>query len=192
MPLRVMLIDEDSGRAAILEQALKDNGFNVVERVTQDSLLPETIRRCEPDIIIVDMDSPDRDILESMRNITRDQPKPIVMFSDNDDEHAIAQAVKAGVSAYIVDDISSKRLKPILDVAIARFREYQALRHELNETKSLLADRKDIDRAKGLLMKQRNISEDEAYSLLRKTAMDRNIKIGDAARMLVAAAELLG
>ena len=192
MGLRVMLVDQNRGRAAILEQALMDHGHEVVARVSTEEDLIGKVNEVKPDIIIIDMDSPDRDTLESMRTITRDQPKPIVMFSDKSDSLAINDAVRAGVSAYVVDGLSPNRLKPIMDVAIARFREFQALRNELEETKSKLVDRKDVEKAKGILMKQRGMSEDEAYKALRKLAMDRNIKIGDAARNLIAAAELLG
>lgn len=192
MTLRVMLIDQTPGRSAILAQALVDNGCEVVARLTSQTDLLARIAETRPDVIIIDMESPDRDTLESLRSISRDQPKPIVMFAEKSDSTTIEDAVRAGVSAYVVDGMSPSRLRPILDVAIARFREFQALRRELEETKSKLADRKEVDKAKGILMKQKGMSEEQAYAALRKMAMDRNVKIGEAARMLIAAAELLG
>lgn len=192
MTQRVMLIDLNPGRAALLEQALRDNGCDVVARVSSHEDLLLKLDQVRPDVIIIDMESPDRDTLESLRSISRDQPRPIVMFAEKSDSDTIREAVGAGVSAYVVDGMSPSRLRPILDVAIARFREYQALRQELEETKTKLADRKDVDKAKGILMQRKGMGEDEAYAALRKMAMDRNIKIGDAARTLIAAAELLG
>ena len=187
-----MLIDKNAGRSAILEQALADSGYEVVARLTSPQNLAAEVAEVNPDVVIIDMQSPDRDTLESMRNVSRDQPRPIVMFAEKSDSETIRSAVSAGVSAYVVDGMEPNRLQPILDVAIARFREFQALRAELEDAKSKLADRKDVDKAKGILMKQRGMGEDEAYKALRKMAMDRNVKIGEAARMLIAAAELLG
>jgi response regulator NasT len=175
-----------------LEQALRDNGCDVVARLSTHEDLLVRLDEVRPDVIIIDMESPDRDTLESLRSISRDQPRPIVMFAEQSDSGTIEEAVRAGVSAYVVDGMSGSRMRPIIDVAIARFREYQALRQELEETKTKLADRKDVDKAKGILMQRKGIGEDEAYAALRKMAMDRNIKIGEAARTLIAAAELLG
>jgi len=186
-----MLVDQNRGRVAILEQALVDNGYEVVARVSMEDDLLRRISEVKPDFIIVDMESPDRDTLESMRSISRDQPKPIVMFAEKSDAVTIGEAVKAGVSAYVVDGMSPGRLKAIMDVAIARFREFQALRNELEETKNRLEDRKLIDKAKGILMKQKGVSEDQAYKMLRKMAMDRNIRIGEAARTVIIVADLL-
>lgn len=186
-----MLIDQNRGRVAILEQALLDNSYEVVARSSVEEDLLQRIAQVEPDVIIVDMESPDRDTLESMRSISRDQPRPIVMFAEKSDRISIGEAVKAGVSAYVVDGMSPGRLNAIMEVAIARFREFQALRNELEETKSRLEDRKLIDKAKGILMKQKGMSEDEAYKVIRKMAMDRNIKIGEAARNVIIVADLL-
>jgi response regulator NasT len=190
--LRVMLVDDVSGRAAILERALRDNGYDVVARVGTDENLLRHVDEIRPDIIIIDMESPDRDILEHMRMISRDKPKPIVMFAEKSDGNTIEQAVRAGVSAYIVDGLSENRLKPIMDVAIARFREFHALKEELQRTKTDLADRKDIDKAKGIIMRQRQCDEAMAYATLRKMAMDTNKKLGDVARNIIEVAELFG
>ncbi len=189
--LRVMLVDETSGRAAILEQALSDAGCDVVARLHAGDDMFQAVGKTQPDVIIVDMESPDRDTLEHMRSISAEQPKPIVMFAESGDSETIAEAVRAGVSAYVVDGLSAGRIKPIMDVAIARFREFQALRKELEEAKSSLAERKDIERAKGLLMKQRGWTEDEAYQALRKLAMDRNLRLGEVAKNVISIAELL-
>lgn len=190
--LRVMLFDKSAGRAAILEQALKDQGCEVVARLSDGEDVFKRVQELQPDVVFVDMDIPDRDTLESMRLINREQPRPVIMFAAQSDGATIEEAVRAGVSAYVVDGLNPSRIRPIMDVAIARFREYQALRNELELTRNKLADRRDIDKAKGVLMRQKGLSEEDAYSALRKLAMDRNQKLGDVARMLLAAAELLG
>jgi len=191
MSIRAMLIDQNRSRVAILEQALHDNGCEVVVRSTVGDNLLQQISEVKPDIIIVDMESPDRDTLESMRSISRDHPRPIVMFADRSDQISVTEAVKAGVSAYVVDGMSPARLKPIMDVAIARFREFQALRNDLLATKNKLEDRKLIDKAKRVLMEQKIMSEDDAYKVIKKLAMDRSIKMGEAARYINSIAELL-
>jgi response regulator NasT len=188
---RVMLVDQAPGRAAILEQALRDHGCEVVCRVGQDAFLPAEVERFRPDIVIIDAESPDRDTLEHVASVNREQPKPVLMFADASDNETIQAAVRAGVSAYVVDGFDPRRLRPIMDVAIARFREYQALRRELEETRTKLADRKDVDRAKGLLMERKALGEEAAYKALRKMAMDRNQSIGEVARNLLAVAALL-
>ena len=190
MSLKIMLVDQHPGRSAIIQQALADAGYLKVERIPADRGLAEDVRRFGPDIIIIDMEAPGRDTLEQMREIGRDQPKPIILFSNNRDSEFIRQAVRAGVSAYVVDGLDKERVIPIVEVALARFREFETLRKELEETRHQLADRKIIERAKGLLMKQHGISEDKAYNALRKAAMDRNQKIGEIARTLVAIQDL--
>jgi response regulator NasT len=191
MSLTVMLVDRDPARTELLEQALASAGHRVIARVGDDALLSAEVLRHQPDIIIIDMESPGRDTLEQMRQIGRDQPKPIILFSDQRDPDVIRQAISAGVSAYVVDGLSEERVLPIVEVAVARFAEFQSLKQELNETKSQLADRKVIDKAKGLLMDKKRMSEDEAYQFLRKTAMSRNAKLADVARMLVSLEDML-
>ncbi|NJN45719.1 MAG: ANTAR domain-containing protein [Candidatus Competibacteraceae bacterium] len=186
-----MLIDQSPGRSAILEQALYDNGYEVIVRVANGADIMSQVDEIKPDIILIDMESPDRDTLEHLRLLNRDQPKPIVMFAECSDDETIAAAMRAGVSAYVVDEVNPKRLKSIMQVAIARFREFQALRHELDETKTRLAERKLVDKAKGLLMQHKNLSEQDAYQSLRKLAMDRNQRIGEVARNVIAVMELL-
>jgi response regulator NasT len=190
--LRVMLVDEDAERAALVEQALLGAGYEVVAKLAGQHDLLRSVRDVQPDVVIVDLESPDRDTLESMRHITREQPKPIVMFAEKGDSDTIADAIRAGVSAYVVDGLSGNRVKPILDVAIARFREFQALRDELEQTKTTLAERKIIEKAKGLIMKKRGCDEEQAYKALRKLAMDRNQRLADVAREVVSVADLLG
>lgn len=191
MGLRVLLVDQEPDRASTLERVLRDEGYDLLDKVAPDPALLSRVRTLSPDVIIVDMALPDRDTLEYMATVTRDQPKPIVMFVDESDETMIGRAVKAGVSAYVVDGVDPQRVKPIVDVAIAQFRAFQALRDELRQTKSTLAGRKLIEKAKGLLMAERSLSEEDAYRALRKLAMDRGMRLIDVAENLLAVAKLL-
>ena len=191
-PLKVLLVDEEPGRAAILERALLDAGYVLVSRLSSADRLVEHVAVSQPDIVIVDIDSPDRDCLENMAVLSRSNPKPVIMFSDEDNEDTIASAIKAGVSAYVADGMNPDRVRPIVQVAVARFREFQALKNELQQTRDQLADRKLIDKAKGLLMKHRNFNEDEAYHAMRKLAMERNQRLVDTARNVIEVFEMLG
>ncbi len=191
MSLRVLLVDRDPERAELLEQALAAAGHRVIGRIGDDDALAAEVAKYQPDVIVIDMEAPGRDTLEQMREISRDQPKPIILFSDERDPAYIRQAVQAGVSAYVVDGLSRDRVMPIVEVAVARFREFQNLRQELESTKTQLADRKIIDKAKGLLMQKKNMSEDQAYQFLRKTAMSRNLKLIEVARVLISLEESL-
>lgn len=189
--LRILLVDEDSDRAVILAEALAEQGYELVAQLAPRDLSVKRVQEIAPDVVIVDMGSPSRDTIDSMRQINADQPRPIVMFVDQSDEDTIRQAVQAGVSAYVIDGLNVRRVKPVLDVAIARFREFQALRDELKKTKATLDERKLIERAKGLLMRERNLSESEAYAALRKLAMDRQQKLAEVAEALIAFADVL-
>lgn len=191
MSLRVMLVDRNPERGELLEQALAEAGHRVIARVGDDAHLAEQVAELKPDVIVIDMEAPGRDTLEQMRQIGRDQPKPIILFSDQRDPDYIRQAVRAGVSAYVVDGLSRDRVMPIVEVAVARFSEFQSLRQELDEAKTQLADRKVVEKAKGLLMNKKRMNEDEAYQFLRKTAMSRNAKLADVARMLISLEDLL-
>lgn len=191
-PLKVLLVDEEPGRAAILERALLDAGYILVSRISSADRLTEHVAAAQPDIVIVDIDSPDRDCLENMAVLSRNNPKPVIMFSDADNEETIAGAIKAGVSAYVADGMNPERVRPIIQVAVARFREFQALRGELQKTRDQLADRKLIDKAKGLLMKHRKFNEDEAYHAMRKLAMERNQRLADTAKSVIEVFEMLG
>ncbi len=188
--LRVMLVDDDDARAAFVTQALLATGNDVVARLSSTEDLLAAVRRVQPDVVLVDMDNPARDVLDNCAAVTQQVPRPIVFFARNSDPDTIADAVRAGVTAYIVDGLSEPRLKPILDVAIARFREHQKLRDELEEMRTRLADRRDVERAKAMLAKLRKLDEGAAYALLRRSAMARRITIGEAARTMLAAAEL--
>jgi response regulator NasT len=185
-----MLVDEQPARFKVLEEALVAQGYRVVAKVTTADDIQAEVERSQPDVIIADLDNPGRDTLESMQAITRKRPRPIVMFTNDGDTATIELAVKSGVTAYIVDGMSPDRIRPILDVAIMRFREYQLLRNELELTRMQLSDRKLIDKAKGLLMKK-GMDEAQAYHRLRRMAMDRNMKLPELARSIIAAAELL-
>jgi response regulator NasT len=189
--LRVMLVDDDRGRAALLTQALVDAGYEVVARAGKNEEILARVKQVDPDVILIDMELPDRDTLEHMRSINRDRPRPVVMFAEKSDRATAEAAIKAGVSAYVVDGLSPARIRPILEVAIARFRECEAMRAELEQTRSQLAERKVIERAKGILMEKRGIPEREAYQALRKLAMDRNKRLIDVAEGVIATAELL-
>lgn len=190
-PARVMLVDDTPTRSALLEQALLDQGLTVVCRLESAQGLIKNVEVHQPDVIIMDLKSPDRDTLENMTVLNQHNPKPVIMFSDEGDSQIISQAVQAGVSAYIVDGLNPHRVKPILDVAIARFREYQALRKELKQTRDQLADRKIIDKAKGLLMKTKGLDEEQAYHAMRKMAMDQSKPLVDIAQNILSVMELL-
>ena len=191
MGLRILLIDEDLQRAQTLEEALRTAGYETVGLADPRDDVLAKVRDLAPDLIIVDMELPSRDTLEDMRRITAERPRPIVMFVDQSDDQAIAEAMRAGVSAYVIDGLNPRRVKPILDVAVARFTEYQKLRTELEQTRMDLADRKVIERAKGALMQSRGLTEDNAFKLLRKLAMDQNQRMVDVARTILAMEQLL-
>lgn len=189
--LHVTIVDDDSGRSIILERALKDAGYEIVDVLSSKDNLLLHIEKKQPDVIIVDLESPNRDSLESMRIVTQHNPKPIVMFTNDSDHSMIGEAINAGVSAYVVDGFSESRIKPIMDVAIARFREFHALRTELEKTKNTLEERKLIDKAKGIVMQQRQCSENDAYNILRKLSMENNKRIGEVAEQIISITEAL-
>ena len=186
-------------RSRSLRIGLLENGFNLVAVLPADAFLPERVHQLQPDLIIVDAESEARDALEHVVMATRDAPRPIVMFTNDSDTSHVRDAVAAGVSAYIVAGLSSARIRPILDVAMARFEHEQVLRQELAATKTELGelsaelkDRKVIDRAKGLLMQRQGLSEPAAYAKLRKAAMDKNLRLADVAQRMLDVADLLG
>ena len=189
--MRVLLVDGREPRSSDLVQGLEQAGCLVVRRSTPDADLERAVDECAPDLIIIDLESPDRDTLEGMCRIGSDRPRPIVMFVDESDRGSIRSAVQAGVAAYVVKGAAAERVRPVLEVAIARFQEYEALKAELREVKSTLANRKLIERAKGLLMEKREMTESEAFAALRKMAMDRNTKLHDVAARVVDMADLL-
>ena len=189
--MRIMIVDENAERAALIEEGLRDTGHDVVTRLIGCIDLEAAIEETQPDVIIIDMECPDRDTLEGMSRISGQHPRPTVMFVDRSDSESIRAAVQAGVSAYVVGGLSPERIRPVLEVAIARFSEFQALRRELESTRSRLEERKVIERAKGILMKRRGLDEEDAFRLLRKMAMDRKARLVAVAREVVAAAEIL-
>jgi response regulator NasT len=189
--LRVMLVDDDQSRLALMEQALVAEGHVVVVRLDAQADLLAGVTLHQPDVIFIDVDAPSRDTLESLGAINRERPRPIVLFAARSDSDTALRAIHAGVSAYVVDGLHPTRISALLDVAIARFQVHQQLHRELMAANARLADQRDIERAKGLLMKRRKIDEDEAYGMLRKMAMDRKQRIGDYARLLLAASDLI-
>lgn len=189
--LRVMLVDEFAERSAPLWDFLLDAGYEVVGQLVSTADLDRAVARLQPDVIIIDTESPSRDTLEHICVVSRDDPRAIVMFTHDGETEKIRAATRAGVSAYVVGGLDSSRLRPILDAAMVRFEEYQALRHELASTSTRLAERKAVERAKGILMKQRRLDEDAAYQALRKIAMERGKKLGEIAQQVIDAAALL-
>lgn len=191
MNISVMVVDESPERAELLRQALHDVGYQVVACISPHENIASRVSEMQPDVIIIDVDSPDRDTLEHLCVIDRDLPRPVVMFTHDDDRGKIRAAMRAGVSAYVVRGLSSQRVQPVIEVAMARFQEFQAMRRRLDQATALLAERKRVERAKGILMKTRGYTEDEAYRSLRKMAMDRGKRLVDIADALIAAEDLL-
>ncbi len=179
-------------RTRILRQALLEAGYNVVATLPGDAFLPDRIAQIQPDMIVVDAESQGRDILEHVVIATRDERRPIVLFSAEEDTSHVRRAIAAGVSAYVAAGLPSESIKPVIEVALARFEHEEKLRQELAEARTQLEDRKVIDRAKGLLMTRQGLTEPEAYARLRKAAMDKGIKLSEVAQRLIDAADLLG
>ena len=190
--LKILVIDENALRASIIESGLRQAGHTDVTTINEVMGAARSIENLRPDVIVIDLENPNRDMLESMFQLSRSVRRPIAMFVDRSDQSAIERAVDAGVSAYVVDGLRQERVKPILDMAISRFNAFSRMQRELEEARSELEGRKLVDRAKAILMKSRGMSEDEAYKLLRKTAMNQNRKIGEIAQSLITAAGLLG
>jgi response regulator NasT len=189
--LKIAIVDESPIRAAILEDGLREAGFTLVERITETRNLLARIYALDPDVILIDLESPSRDMLAQMFQMSRAVKRPIAMFVDQSDSASIQAAVDAGVSAYIVGGLRKERVTNILDLCISRFNAFARLQAELDSAKDALEERKVIDRAKGVLMKAKKLNEDEAYVLLRKTAMNENKKIVEIAQSVLMAAELL-
>ena len=188
---KIVIIDESPIRAAILEEGLREAGYTEVVQVNEMQSLLARISALDPDIIVIDLENPSRDSLEQMFQVSRAVRRPIAMFVDQSDSSMIQASVDAGVSAYIVDGLKKERIKPILDLCVSRFNAFAKLQDELDRTKSALEERKVIDRAKGILMKLKGLTEEEAYVLLRSTAMREKKKIGEIAQSILTASELL-
>ncbi len=190
--MRVLVVDESAERAEILREGLRRAGHEVTASLTSAVALLKMIEELEPDVIVIDTESPSRDVLEHLVVMSQHTPRPVVMFATDHAPETIREAVRAGVSAYVVDGLDPARVKTIVDVAVARFEDFQGLRAQLAQANLKLSERKLVERAKGLLMKTRGLEEEQAYGLLRKFAMDRKLKIADVAQQLLDSAELLG
>jgi response regulator NasT len=188
---KIAIVDENPIRAAILEEGLREAGFTAVERVAEMNNLLARIYQIDPDVILIDLENPSRDVLEQMFQVSRAVRRPIAMFVDQADTASIQASVDAGVSAYIVDGFKKERIKSIIDLCISRFNAFAKLQDELDRTRTALEERKVIDRAKGILMKVKGLSEEEAYVLMRSTAMREKKKIVDIAQSIITASELL-
>ena len=190
--LSVLVIDENRIRAAIIDAGLREGGYTKVDIINELTGVAQHIQRIQPDVIVIDIENSSRDMLESVFALTRSLKRPIAMFVDRSDQQQIEDAVEAGVSAYVVDGLKKERVKPILDMAVSRFRAFSRMERELQDARSELQGRRTIDQAKRLLMQARGVSEDEAYHLMRRSAMDQNRKLSEIAQSIVSAASLLG
>ncbi|UTD29128.1 ANTAR domain-containing response regulator [Bradyrhizobium sp. WD16] len=189
--VKIVIVDESPIRAAILQEGLREAGFTAVEHISEMHNLLARIYAIDPDVVVIDLENPSRDVLEQMFQVSRAVRRPIAMFVDQSDAASIQASVDAGVSAYVVDGLKKERIKPVIDLCISRFNAFARLQDELERTKSALEERKVIDRAKGILMKVKSLTEDEAYVLMRSTAMREKKKIADIAQSIITAAEML-
>jgi response regulator NasT len=189
--LSIVIVEKDRERAMQIVDSLCETGDHQIHVVSEQTGLARAISDKHPDVVLVDVSSPSRDMLEELTLASGPLERPVAIFVDKSDDNLTKAAIEAGVSAYVVDGMHPDRIKPVLDAAIARFHMFQRMRTELSATKKALEERKILDRAKGVLMKARGLSEDEAYALLRKTAMDQGRKVVDVAEALVTASALL-
>lgn len=189
--LSIVLIETDQDRAEPIVAGLRELGPHDIHVITEETELARRVTAIQPDIVLIDLANPSRDILEELAVAAAPMDRPVAMFVDRSDEQLTRAAIEAGVSAYVVDGLRADRIKPVLDAAIARFNMFQRMRAELAATRTALEERKIIDRAKAILMKARGIDEEAAYALLRKTAMDQGRRVADIAQQLVLAAGLL-
>lgn len=190
--LTVAVIDPSQARAAILEEGLRAAGIGRIVVLPDSADLHERVSVLKPDVVVIHLESPSRDILEQMSAVSRHAERPVAMFVDRSDSTMMEAAIDAGISAYVVDGLRAERIKSIIDIAILRFNAFARLQRELSEAKGELADRKLIERAKGILMNLKGLSEEEAYRQLRRKAMNEKRKIADIARAIVTTADLLG
>ncbi|MFA5119790.1 ANTAR domain-containing response regulator [Zavarzinia sp.] len=189
--LRILVIDDNRIRASVIEEGLREAGFTNITVLTETRPTVRAIVDADPDVVFIDLENPNRDVLEHMFVVSRAIARPIAMFVDRSDREMIEAAIDAGVSAYIVDGLKKDRVKPILETAISRFNAFARMREELHKTRRALEERKVIDRAKGILMRRRGIAESEAHALLRRTAMNENRRIAEVAQSVVTAEDLL-
>ena len=188
--MRIVIIDDSGLRATVLEEGLRDAGYDDIHIVPPRGAFVARLERMAPDVVLMDLGSPSRDTLEEMLTVSRALAKPIAMFVDQSDGRI--SAIDAGVSAYVVDGLRKERVKPVLELAVRRFNAFSRMQAELDEARTALQDRKIIDRAKSILMNQRGLSEQDAYALLRSSAMNQGRKIVDVAQALITASDLLG
>ncbi|MFS8047797.1 ANTAR domain-containing response regulator [Rhizobium sp. BR 314] len=189
--LTILIIDENVIRASIIEEGLREAGHGKVMVIHEVNGVARVIEALKPDVIVIDIENPNRDMMEHLFQLTRTVGRPIAMFVDRSDTAQIEAAMEAGVSAYVVDGLKKERVKSILDMAVSRFNAFSRLQRELAEAKSALEERKIVERAKGILMKMRGLSEEDAFALLRQTAMNEKKKISEIAQSVVTAAGLL-
>ncbi|MDF2447100.1 MAG: response regulator [Moraxellaceae bacterium] len=189
--LKILLVNDTNKQVGRLRAALVQAGFEVVEEVSSAFMIPRTVASLQPDLVMIDTESASRDVLEQIVIVSQSEPRPIVMVSDDRQPTAIRAAIKAGVSAYVVEGIDAAKLESVLAVAQARFEEDQSLREQVRVAESKLNERKTVERAKGMLMQLRGMTEADAYNAMRKMAMDRNIRIVDVAEKLLSMNELL-
>ena len=190
--LKALIVDESPIRAAIIEEGLREAGFSDVVRLDTTVRLIARIGEIDPDIVVIDLANPQRDTLEQMFLVSRLVKRPITMFVDQSDAEQTRAAIEAGVSAYVVDGLRRERVKNIVEMCVTRFRAYSRLENDLTRARSALEDRKTIDRAKAVVMKARGIGEEEAYALMRSTAMNQKRRIVEIARSILTASELIG
>ncbi len=184
--LRVILVDDDLPRATAVESRLAEVGFDVLSVIPTASGLLYQMAQREPDVVIIALDSPDRDVLESLSIASAHNPRPVVMFSESGDHNFITDAIRAGVTAYQAEDISPARVRAAIDIAVAQFSAFDALREELDTTRRQLEERKTVERAKLLLMQTHDVGEEEAFTTLRKLAMDKHRTLGETAADVIA------
>lgn len=187
--LRVILVDDDPSRASTVEIKLRGVGFDVLSVIPTGSGLLYQMAQQEPDVVIIALDSPDRDVLESLTIASAHNPRPVVMFSETGDQGFISDAIRAGVTAYQAEDISPSRVRAAIDIAVAQFSAFSVLRQELDETRRQLNERKLVEKAKGLLMSIHKVEEEEAFSTLRKLAMDKNRSLAETASEVISILE---
>ena len=190
--MRILVVDESEERAAILREGLVVAGHEVIASLASPLELLRAVEELQPDVIVIDTESPTRDVLEHVVIVSQSSPRPIVMFASDRGGEKIREAVRAGVSAYVVDGLDGTRVNTIVEVACARFEEFQRLKTELAEANLKLTERGLVERAKGLLMDARAMSEDDAYHALRKLAMSKKLRLGEVAQQVLDAAKLLG
>lgn len=189
--LKILLVNDTNKQVGRLRASLVQAGFEVLEEVSSAFMIPRKVASLQPDLVMIDTESPSRDVLEQVVIVSQSEPRPIVMVSDDGQPNAIRAAIKAGVSAYVVEGIDATKLESVLAVAQARFEEDQSLREQVRMAESKLNERKTVERAKGMLMQLRGMAEADAYNAMRKMAMDRNIRIVDVAEKLLSMNELL-